>query len=261
MASLRCVAVDDGVALNRRYWEARADEYQADHGAALREAPLAWGTWRVPEAAVGALGDLRRCTVLELGCGGGQWSWALAREGVRVIGLDLSAAQLRHARALAPAVPFVQASAHAIPLADASVDVVLSDHGATTFVAPEVWLPEVARILRPGGRLAFCITSPWKAVCSDDRWQLTERLHRPYFGLGALTDGESVDWAPPHGEWIRLLRAHGFVVEALHELRPEPGTTTTYPWYATYDWASRWPAEDLWVAIRSAPVRARRRSR
>jgi SAM-dependent methyltransferase len=128
-------------------------------------------------------------------------------------------------------------------------------------MAPDAWIPEVARVLRPGGRLAFCIASPWKAVCTNARWQLTERLQRPYFGLGELTDGESADWVAPHSEWIRLLRTHGFEVETLHELRPEPGDTTTYTWYTSYEWASRWPAEDLWVAVREEPVRPPRQRR
>ncbi len=80
--------------LNRTFWETTSAEYQSEHAAELEAAPLAWGTWRIPESEVGALGDLAGLDVLELGCGGGQWSIALAARGVRVVGLDLSAAQL-----------------------------------------------------------------------------------------------------------------------------------------------------------------------
>lgn len=241
---------DRYVALNRAYWEAEADEYQSDHGAALRATPLAWGTWRIPERSVRALGPLRGRTVVELGCGGGQWAAALRRAGARVVGVDLSAAQLAHARRTARSARFVQASGHAVPLRDASADIVMSDHGATTFLRLDDWLPEAARVLRPGGRLAVCIASPWKAVCTNARWQLGEKLRRPYFAIGELTDGRSVDWSPTHGEWVAALVRHGFVIEALQELRPPDGATTTYWWFTSYEWARRWPAEDLWVAIR-----------
>ena len=70
--------------LNRTFWETTSAEYQTEHADELEAAPLAWGTWRIPESEVGALGDLAGLDVLELGCGGGQWSIALARLGVRV---------------------------------------------------------------------------------------------------------------------------------------------------------------------------------
>ncbi len=136
--------------LNRTFWETTSAEYQTEHADELEAAPLAWGTWRIPESEVGALGDLAGLDVLELGCGGGQWSIALARLGVRVTGLDLSAAQLAHAARAGTHVPLVQASAESVPFASASFDVVFCDHGAMTFADPDYSVPEVARVLRPG---------------------------------------------------------------------------------------------------------------
>lgn len=236
--------------MNRRFWERDAARYQRDHAAALEATPWCWGTWRIPEAEMGALGDVRGRVVVELGCGGGQWAGPLAAAGATVVAVDLAMGQLRHARRTATGAALVQASGHAVPLADGCADVVMSDHGAATFLRLDEWLPEAARLLRPGGRLAVCIASPWKAVCTDHDWQLTERLQRPYFAIGDLTDGRSVDWAPTHGEWVAALVAHGFRVEALHELRPPEGATTTYDWFTRLDWARNWPAEDLWVAVR-----------
>jgi SAM-dependent methyltransferase len=237
--------------LNRRYWESTSAEYQTEHAAELEAAPLAWGTWRIPEEKVGALGLLRDLDVLELGCGGGQWSVALAASGVRVLGLDFSSGQLAYASKLAAHhevdVPFVQASAEAIPFSAASFDVVFCDHGAMTFAAPERSVPEVARILRPGGRLVFCNSTQLRAMCLDEEWQVTSTLHRPAFGTRRLTDGESVDFVLSHGEWIRLFRASGLVLDDLIELQPPLGATTTYPWYSSYEWARQWPAEEIWI--------------
>ncbi len=50
-----------------------------------------------------------------------------------------------------------------------------------------------------------------------------------------------------HGDWIRLLRANGFEVLELLELRPPAGASTRYS-FVTYEWASQWPCEEVWRA-------------
>jgi hypothetical protein len=106
--------------------------------------------------------------------------------------------------------------------------------------------------LRPGRRLVFLTNSTLVILCSPDEGVAEERLMRPQFeGLDRIEGpGEvGVEYHPTHGEWIRLLREHGFEVEALRELRaPADGATHTYYDYVTADWARKWPCEDLWVA-------------
>ena len=82
---------------NREFWDADADDYQAVHGGDLSARALAWGAWRIPEAELGVLGDVGGLDVLELGCGAGQWSIALAARTARSVGLDQSIGQLKHA--------------------------------------------------------------------------------------------------------------------------------------------------------------------
>ena len=92
------------------------------------------------------LGEVHNRDVLEFGCGGAQWSIALAREGARPVGLDQSRAQLQHARRLqheaAIVFPLVCASGEAVPLHDATFDIVFCDHGAMSFCDPTVTVPE-----------------------------------------------------------------------------------------------------------------------
>jgi hypothetical protein len=58
-----------------------------------------------------------------------------------------------------------------------------------------------------------------------------------------------VEFHLPHGEWIRLLRANGFEIEALHELQaPEGAEMHRYYDYVTPEWARQWPSEEIWVA-------------
>src|SRR5262245_64842027 len=92
---------DDHLTRNRRWWDDQSDAYQDQHGAQLAASGgMAWGVWQIPERELNVLGEVRGRAVLELGCGAAQWSIALARAGARPVGLDLSAGQLAHARAL-----------------------------------------------------------------------------------------------------------------------------------------------------------------
>jgi hypothetical protein len=86
-------------------------------------------------------------------------------------------------------------------------------------------------------------------VCSDSERGAGERLLRPYFGMHRVEEGPGpVEFQLPYGELIRLLRDHGFEIEALLELRPPPGATTTYEDWVPLEWAHRWPSENIWRA-------------
>jgi SAM-dependent methyltransferase len=253
----------DDARTNRDYWDGYSDRYQADHGEQLAR-PLAWGTWAIPDAEVGALGEVTGLDVLELGCGAAQWSIALADAGARVVGVDVSARQLAHATDLvasrpapsagseAGSVVLVQGAGHAIPLADASVDLVLSDHGALSYVHPDDALPEVARVLRPGGRVLIDTFTPFTGVCWDEeeaRWD--DHLHQPYFGSDRWDDvGGFVSFELGYGAWIRAFGRHGFLVTDLHELRPPSDARSSHHDADSRRWARRWPAEHIWVARR-----------
>jgi len=236
---------------NRRYWEGVSEEYQRRHARQLNrfDRPR-WGVWAIPESRLRVLGEVRGLDVLEYGCGAGQWSIALARMGARPVGLDLSLNQLRHARELMRrarvAFPLVNGDAERTPFADGSFDVVMCDHGAMSFADPYRTVPEVARVLRPGGLFAFSHASPFHAACWDDgRDHVGTRLARDYFGTRRW-DGETVDFTLPYGGWIGLFRANGLEVEDLIEPRPGPRASTTYPWFAPLGWARRFPAESIW---------------
>ena len=173
------------------------------------------------------------------------------------MGLDLSARQLEHARRALDVAgldfPLIHASADAVPLPDACVDVVFGDHGAMVFVDPYRSVPESGRLLRDGGLLAFSMFTPLAEACwpagSDHP---VERLVSPYFGLHRvdLGHGEHVEYQLPYGEWIRLLTSNGFVLEDLVELRPGPDAVSTYQGEAGRRWVSRWPLEHVWKARR-----------
>ena len=244
----------DYVDLNRKSWDRGADEYQREHREHIGKPEPRWGLWQIPEDELRVLGDVAGKDVLELGCGAAQWSIRLAERGARVVGLDNSSRQLEHARAALAAVgldfPLVRATAEAVPLPDASFDVVFADHGANRFADPYLWVPEAARLLRPGGLLAFSGSTPFEVLCWDyEGDRLTTSLQRDYFGLHRVDDPEGyVEFELPYGEWIRLLRSAGLVVEELREIQPPERAVSTYRTEEETAWARRWPMEQIWRA-------------
>ena len=109
-------------------------------------------------------------------------------------------------------------------------------------------------MLRPGGRLMFLISSVLLGLCVPAEGGTAEnRLQRSQHDLAHITwPGGGTEHHPSHGSWIRQLRAAGFVLDALHELYPHRDARA-HEFYeiVTPEWASRWPAEELWVAHRA----------
>ena len=194
-------------------------------------------------------------TSIELGCGTAYVSAWLARLGARPVGVDLTPAQLDTARRCQErfglSFPLIEANAEDVPLPDDSFDLAVSEYGACVWCDPERWIPEAARLLRPGGRLVFLTNSVQVTVCVPEEGDTrgiaccghrsgTSRVQWP---------GGGIEFHPSHGDWIRVLGESGFVVEALHELyAPDDAKTPEYYDIATAEWARKWPVEDLWTA-------------
>ncbi len=241
----------DDARRNREWWDAGSDEYQARNADFIHDG-YAWGVWQIPESELNVLGDVEGRDILELGCGGAEWSRSLLRRGARVTGLDNSPERLRRAqegnREAGVNFPLVLSGAEHTPFADASFDIVMADHGAPSFADPYLVVPEVARVLRTGGIYAFSGTHPLVWLAFDPQADaMSDRLRSDYFGIhrDAEPDGPA-EFNLPIGEWIRLFRAHGFDVEALIEPRPAEGATSTYRDANDHAWARRWPMEMIW---------------
>jgi SAM-dependent methyltransferase len=248
-------ALSRHAAKNRAYWEAQSDDYQERHGEQI-SGGLGWGVWQVPESELRVLPDVDGLDVLELGCGAAQWSIALAGRGARAVGLDISPRQLEHARSAVEKagaqVELVESSAESAPFEDASFDLIFCDHGAFNFADPELVIPETSRLLRPGGMLAFCMASPLLDLFWDNDAEKTgTELRNDYFTLKGFEDDEAVDFQLPYGAWIRLFVANDLDVVDLIEIQPPEGAETTYT-LVPYEWARRWPAENIWKARKRA---------
>jgi SAM-dependent methyltransferase len=248
----------DHVLRNRARWDEWASDYEEAGRRNWAQEEPTWGLWDVPESQLSVLpSDLAGRDAIELGCGTGYVSAWLARRGARPVGIDNSEAQLATARRLqlehGLEFPLLHGNAEAVPYPDASFDLAISEYGASIWCDPHRWIPEAARLLRPGGRLIFLVNGVLLMLCAPDEEQApaTDRLLRPYFGMHRFEwpEDDSVEFHLPHGEMIALLRESGFEVEALTEVRPPDGSTTRYP-FVTLDWAQRWPCEEIWTARR-----------
>ena len=118
-----------------------------------------WGIFAIRESELDVLGDVAGLDVVELGCGTAYFSAWLAKRGARPVGVDPTPAQLATARTLQQEFglefPLIEGVGESVPLRDASFDLALSEYGASIWADPYRWIPEAARLLRPGGRLIF----------------------------------------------------------------------------------------------------------
>jgi SAM-dependent methyltransferase len=247
-------------AATRDLWTRVNADYGDRHARrAWSASSITWGIFNVPEDQLGVLGDVSGLDVIELGCGTAYFSAWLARRGARPVGVDITPAQLDSARRCQThfgiSFPLVAADAGAIPLQPAGFDLAISECGVSLWCDPARWIPEAARLLRPGGRLIFHTLSTLVGLClpaggGPARPEL-QRPQRDAYRLRSPLGG--TEFHPSHSEWISVLRSAGFAIDSLHELYASPGTPP-HPYYqwATPGWAQNWPVEEIWVAHRPA---------
>jgi SAM-dependent methyltransferase len=241
---------------NREAWTEWAGEFAEQAPLSWAREEITWGVWRAPESELRALPEVAGKDVIELGCGTAHQSAGLMRLGARVVGLDVTPAQLDTARAMQKQFgldfPLLEASAEAVPLPDASFDLAVSEYGASIWCDPYRWIPEAARLLRPGGELVFLVNGTLFMLCAQEEEAAPgQELRRDYFGMHRFEwpDDDGIEFHLGYGEMIRLLRASGFEVEGLIEIRaPEGAAQHRYPALPTPEWGRRWPAEEIWRA-------------
>ncbi len=168
---------------NERYTDGRAEQ-------AWARDEITYGIWNVPESELHALPDLAGKDVVELGCGTAYFgAWLKKAGAARVVGVDPTPAQLETARRcnekFGLGLEFVEAFGEDVPLPDESFDLVVSEYGASIWADPYKWIPEAARLLRPGGELVFLRNSTLVILCSpdDEDAAAVETLQRPQFGM------------------------------------------------------------------------------
>jgi len=246
----------DYAVVNRETWTKANAEYTDANAEKSWSREITWGVWSVPEDEIHALPDVGGKDVIELGCGTAYFSAYLARLGARVVGVDVTPAQLETARRMQKKFglefPLIEANAEDVPLPDASFDVVHSEYGASIWCDPYKWIPEAARLLRPGGHLVFLRNSTLAVLCATVEGPPSETLQRPQLGLHKLEWSEpdpEIEFHLGHGDLIGLLRANAFEIEALIELfapTGAPRATMLVDGYFFDGWLAKRGAVTLW---------------
>jgi SAM-dependent methyltransferase len=191
-------------------WNGQSGERWVAHQARLDAMVSAFG-----QAAIDAAAPAEGERVLDIGCGAGASSMALAaRVGAegQVLGVDISEALIGRARALAPQdlpVMFEVADASSAELPEGAFDILFSRFGVMFFDDPTGAFAHMRRALRPGGRVAFVC---WRGAAENDWVRLPMDALKGIVPTRAPPDPE----APgpfsfgDRGRVARILTAAGF---------------------------------------------------
>lgn len=222
---------------------------------------ISWGIWGIPESQLNALGDLawfagKDC--IELGCGTAYFSAWLARLGAKPVGIDLTPVQIETAKSLQEKYglhfPLIEGNAEHVPLPNSEFDFAISEYGASIWCDPYKWIPEAARLLKPGGRLVFLRNSTIATLCSPDRGTTDNTLKRPLFGMHRIEwqdDENAVEFHLPLGDLVRLLVQNSFVINNVLEIQaPADAKEPDHYEYMNCAWAQQWPSEEIWVVTK-----------
>ena len=273
------------IELNRRSWDTISAHYQASTRISTDD--VHYGSLAPGERELRLLGDVAGKRVIEIGCGGGQNSIALAKWGATCVGVDPSSAQIAHARRLAREngveVQFTVGVAEDLRVfPDGSFDVVLSSYAFDYVTDLPRAYDEAWRVLRspdpasgkPGGLFVFCLSHPWFQAVG---WHLAGDPDAPEIGdYAAWPDVEEWDWSYEDGATARM-RGHlrtldqiindlleaGFTLERLVEQNIEdvakasPEELAHLPYVSKFD-----PASQEYQIMRKLPhtliIRARK---
>lgn len=233
----RAASHAESVRAVRGWWDAEAQGYYSEHGAALGDADLSWGPEGWTEAELGLLGSVRGRDVLEVGGGAGQGSRWCTAQGARAVCTDLSAGMLQVAARIDAGAPvtrpagYLQCDGARLPFDDASFDVVFTAHGVLAFIPDaEQALREWARVLRPGGRCVVSLPHPFRWVFPDVPGEQGLVARHSYFDSTAYVEqtAEGVATYTEHhrtlGDLVRSVIGAGLVLTDLQELTWPSGT-------------------------------------
>jgi SAM-dependent methyltransferase len=187
---------------------------------------------------LGLCGEVRGLDVLDAGCGEGRFCRMLAERGARTVGIDPTKSLIGEARRRQPGGIFHEAVAEALPLPDASVDLVVSYVSLVDISDYRTAIREMARVLRPGGRvvaanLSSFATATTKFWARDEdgnklHWTMdnymTERAGRADWAGMAI-----VNWHRPLSAYLQAFLGAGLVLEHFDEPVPTPEAIKASP--------------------------------
>lgn len=240
----------------KAWWERTAEYFQAEIDL---DVAVNWTGFGQNDLEL--LDDVNGADVLELGCGGGQCSVALAQRGGNVTAIDLSEAQLAYARELADehdtSVDFVQGDITDLSFfEDERFDVAFNAYVFQWVEDLAACFAETYRVLRPGGRFVFSMPHPYYEVIEPESAIVVES----YFDTGRqVTESDELDihmvtFRHTVSDVFNALTDAGFRVDQILEPGTEdPDDYDAGPWgFYTPEMMSKLPATLIFDAQKSA---------
>lgn len=243
-----------------QWWTTEAASYLEEHTNVLGTSDFVWGPEGLSEADAHLLGDVTGLRILEFGAGAAQCSRYLQEQGADVVATDISEGMLTAGRAIdierGRFLPLAVADATKLPFADNTFDVAFTSFGALAFIADlHSVFAECARVLRPGGLLAYSAPHPVRWMFPDSPYARDMTVTTPYFSRtpyverddsGHLVYSEHHHTLADHAE---ALRDTGFVMTDIRE--PEWPADRTIVWGAWGPERSPWIPGTLIVCART----------
>lgn len=181
--------------------------------------------------------DVRGLTVLDVGCGEGRFCRMLSARGAKTIGVDPTPTLIGAARDRHPDGEYHAVGGEALPLADASVDLVVSYVALIDIPDFRAAIREKARVLRPGGRCVVANLNGF-STASKQLWARDAEGNKLHWTMDDYMEERAeraewagisvVNWHRPLSAYIQTFLACGLVLEHFDEPVPTAEAMTAY---------------------------------
>lgn len=189
---------------------------------------------------------------LDIGCGEGRFCRMLRQHGVDATGVDPTPALLDAARRKDPEGQYFEGCAEALPFADASFDLAVSYLSLVDIPDVRKAIPEMARVLKPGGRLLIANLNSFNSACADRGWMKDPAGRKLHYAVDQYLEERAmwVAWRGirivnhhrPLSLYMRLLLEAGLELTYFDEPLPvadAPERAVDYarvPWFLVMEW-------------------------
>lgn len=183
-------------------------------------------------------GDASGLKVLDVGCGEGRFCRLLSARGAEVTGVDPTVALLERARSLHPEGRYLISGGESLPFEDASFDLVVCYLVLIDIPDFRAAISEMARVLRPGGRLLIANISPF-FTATDDKWKMDEETgvahlpvedyHRERGTRVAWADIDIINYHRSFTDYFQAFLSQPLRLTFFEEPRPSDEILGKYP--------------------------------
>jgi len=190
---------------------------------------------------------------LDVGCGEGRFCRMLKAHGVDVVGVDPTPALIAAARARDTSGVYLEARAERLPFPNETFDLVVSYLSLIDIPDIQSAIPEMARVLRPGGALLIANLNGFNTACGDRGWIKDSDGHRVHYPIDHYLQERAmwieyrgirvVNYHRPMSAYLRGLLDAGLVLTYFDEPAPSADTPPSraagyrrVPWFVVMEW-------------------------